>query len=207
MYLCGCSNCKIVLIDPKDGDINYSDDLYHIMDFPLLVLRGGNYICPVCQSQDITDNIKCILFDNNVDRDKIIKAAKSLESTNSKEEYDKLRVLLSKEYVHKDIYQMIESVRIPKLSGRRLSLSEYDKVNEYFKEVYFIHRTLSNNKLYFGYPDEDTEDTILVWGYITEEQVNNIVKPKQKEMVKPLNKELNSLAWYKNLMKKIKQYG
>lgn len=220
MYLCGCRNCKNIFVDPNPQDSeNYSDNLFGLLDIKLLVYQRGLYVCPECRVDVwLTDDVRWVLFQKEhlaqakKYRSMFIDAAKKLDilAREGSEDYEKIRTLFVNPDHHKDIYQFIEPEIVDTPKGRRLSYTEREKIGNHFSDNYAFCTNLSGDgKLYFGYLDgEDNDagdDKINTWGYISEEQVNNILKPKTKETAKTKKNEvLSSLTWYKKIMKNIK---
>lgn len=220
MYLCACTNCKNIFVDPNPQDSDgYSENLLGLLEIKSIVYQRGLFVCPECRVDIwLTDDIAWIFTQRehiaqaNKYRSMFIEAAKKLDLLTREgfEDYEKIRNLVTDKRFHKDIYQMIESDMVDIPTGRQLSYTEREKIGNYFNNEHAFNTQLSRDgKIYFGYLDgEDNEPIdgkIRVWGYITEEQINNILKPKPKEKPKAKNNEvLNSLSWYKKLMKNIK---
>jgi hypothetical protein len=195
--------------NPQTDAVNYSDDLLKYIDIELLVYYKGNWACPTCKTDGyLTDDINIII--NRGYRTKLVEAAKKFDILlkEGAEEFEKIRNLLINHGYDKNIYQFIEAQVVDAPTGRKLSYTEREKVGNHFNNYYAISTTLSRDgKLYFGYLDGENNDAgdgkINTWGYITEEQVNDITKPKPKPVeIKKVN-PAKELPFYKKLMNKL----
>ena len=101
------------------------------------------------------------------------------------------------------ITQLEKTVRIPIPEGRMLTTEEDEKMYFFFKDYTWFSR-IYNDRVYFTPFDEDNDDMVELWGYISVESLSKLKLPK-KENPKPVkNQVLTSLNWHKKLMNKIK---
>jgi hypothetical protein len=211
VYLCGCNNCRSLIIDssPQLGS-NIQTEKIHSVGFKKIKLEKGNFICPECSEEDITDDIKEFAkLEKN--RTKLVKLINMLDINDDEEKFtlDNIKAMLLRDDVDPSIFQFLEGwVEVPTPSGRKLSGTETEKIAKHFNNYVFATHLSVDNKLYFGPVHGEHKHcdskTLTVWGYITEENLNKIIKPKVVETKKPVNKTLNKLSWYEKLMKKIK---
>lgn len=211
MHLCSCTGCYKLYVDknPQADAVSYSEDLFKYLEIDTLILRNREWICPECNTdRHLTDYL--VITINRGYRPKLVKAAKQLDILikEDAQDYEKIRHLLIDHRYPKDIYQFIEVIEVDEPNGRHLSHSEREKIGDYFNNDFTFCNTMSRDgKLYFGFFDGEDNDgpdgKIRTWGYITEEQINNILKPKPKLVVPKKNAAAEILPWYKKLMKNI----
>ena len=214
MHICACTNCGKIYVDKniQPDTISYSETLFKYLDIEALEFRAYNngiWVCPTCNTDaHLTDDLT-ITINRNYST-KIVEAAKKLDILikEEAEDYENIRILLSNKHYHKDIHQFIEAREVDTPKGLHLSHTQQEKISNYFNNNYSTCRDLSRDgKLYFCYlDDEDNKGEngkIRTWGYITEAQINDILKPKPKKEEPKKNLAKENLTWYKKLMKNI----